>query len=70
MNRQDEYTVVGAFRKKDGSLTPDMTAEEVRQGKYQEYGITSSQIKGMLFRYHKVLIEGAEDNVKVSLKGV
>lgn len=65
---EDEYKVGGAFRKRDRNLTPDMSAEEVVQFKYQEYGVTFSQVQNMFFRYHKYNIEAPEKNVEVNLK--
>lgn len=60
--------VVAAFRKPDGSLTPDMTVDEINQEKYLEYGVTKQQVKSMFFKYHKQLIEAANQGINVELK--
>ena len=57
--------VVSCFLKEDGSLTPDMTAEEFKNKKYLEYGITEEQVNEMWHKFTKVLIEGCYPGVKL-----
>ena len=60
--------VMAAFRKPDGTLTPDMTVDEINQGKFKDYGVSEKQVKSMFFKYHKQLIEAANQGINVELK--
>lgn len=60
--------IVATFKKKDGTKTPKMTEEEIRDGKYKKYGITDEQVEDMFFRSAKHLIEASYPNVTVKKK--
>ncbi len=57
--------IVAAFKRTDGSVTPEMTVDEIKEGKYKDYGITEKQVEDMFFRSTKYLIESTYPTVTI-----
>ena len=49
--------VLASFKTKDGD-TPLMTADEINEGKYKEYGVSQKQFDNMLDNFKKTLVGG------------
>ena len=59
--------VTASIKKKDGSVTPPMTAEEINNGKYREYGVTDEDFQKIANRIVKSALELKYPDIKVQI---
>ena len=59
--------VVGFFELPDGSESPDFTAQQIKNGETEKYGVSKDEIVRKIFNYAKLGVEYKYSQFKVSI---